>query len=138
MNTSLRSFPSTILLARGICQNPISLALQLHALNATTGLRKFVSPTIGAIYGSPLVTASAVVVGSFGGNWVYSLDLVSGGLQWAFSGAGGSLYSSPVLSTSGLTVMIGSDDNLLYALNAATGALQWTFATNGTVRAVNE
>jgi outer membrane protein assembly factor BamB len=74
---------------------------------------------------SPAVWNGAVYFGSGDGN-VYSLDAVSGALQWKFQ-TGNVVHASPAIAEGRL--YIGSWDSYFYALDAATGKELWRFKT---------
>ena len=43
------------------------------------------------------------------------------------------MWSPPTLSTDGLTVFVGSQDNKLHAVDTHTGIARWTYKTGGDV-----
>jgi len=105
----------------------------MFAVNATTGAQKwsFVAGT-GRNDGhtwvsSPVVSPDGMTVymGSFD-DQVYAFDSTTGENKWEFStgvekkwefSTAGDVRSSPVLSTDGATLFVGSDDNRVYALD---------------------
>jgi len=74
---------------------------------------------------SPVVWQGAVYFGSGDGD-VYSLNAVSGTLNWNFK-TGDVVHASPAIANG--TVFIGSWDSFFYALDAATGKEKWRFKT---------
>ena len=74
---------------------------------------------------SPSAWNGAVYFGSGDGN-IYSLDAVSGKLNWKFQ-TGDVVHASPAIS--GGTLLIGSWDSYFYALDATTGKEKWRFKT---------
>jgi outer membrane protein assembly factor BamB len=76
---------------------------------------------------SPALAGGSVYFGS-GDSYLYSLDAVTGRLQWKYK-TGGRVRSSPAIYK-GL-VYAGSLDGTMYALDAARGTLRWRFKTEG-------
>ena len=64
---------------------------------------------------------------------VYAIKSTTGHTLWQYN-TGGAVKSSPVLSTDGASVYVGSDDTNMYALSTSTGSLQWSQDTNGEVQ----
>ncbi len=74
---------------------------------------------------SPVVWKGAVYFGSGDGN-IYSLNVVSGVLNWKFK-TGDVVHASPAIADG--TLFLGSWDSYFYALDAATGQEKWRFKT---------
>jgi len=74
---------------------------------------------------SPVVWKGAVYFGSGDGN-IYSLNAVSGALNWKFK-TGDVVHASPAIADG--TVFVGSWDSYFYALDASTGREKWRFKT---------
>jgi outer membrane protein assembly factor BamB len=74
---------------------------------------------------SPVVWKGSVYFGSGDGN-IYSLNAVSGALNWKFK-TGDVVHASPAIADG--TVFVGSWDSYFYALDASTGKEKWRFKT---------
>lgn len=83
--------------------------------------------------------AAPIVVGKTcyfaSGEFVYAVDLDTGGLNWKYPserGLGGSVKSTPVYHAGNL--FFGATDKNLYCLDAATGAFKWAYPVRGGIR----
>jgi eukaryotic-like serine/threonine-protein kinase len=83
--------------------------------------------TDGAIYGSPVVSGTDLLVGSSGG-LVYALDRATGRERWQFR-TGGAVDAAPAAALG--RVYFPSRDGNFYAVDARTGTLDWVFRTEG-------
>ena len=120
---------------------------KVHALDAGTGLQRWMYQTGGPVLASPTIAGGRVYVGS-GDGWIYALDATSGQLLWRFRAAPverkmmvyGALCStwpvnSGVLVEDGVAYVaagiIDYDGTFLYALDAATGEVKWRNGDSG-------
>ena len=89
-----------------------------------------------AVSSSPAVVndgqSTTVYVGAESG-FIFAVSDAGGAMKWRFK-TDGAIYSSPVVSSDGLSVYVGSADFHLYAVSH-TGVLKWRFYTGGVVRA---
>lgn len=83
--------------------------------------------TGGRICATPVVTESAVYVGSYD-HFLYAFDPVWGKPYWSVK-TGDFIASAPVVVED--TIYVGSADHHLYALDATNGSLRWTYKTKG-------
>jgi outer membrane protein assembly factor BamB/serine/threonine protein kinase len=120
----------------------------VYAIDALSGLQKWVFHTAGSLVSSPAVVGGVVYVGSLDrpdsfDKHVYAIDALSGDKKWTYQMAGvsspqqrssgpqPSVTSSPVVV--GGVIYIGSDNSNLYALDAQSGLKKWAFHTKGPV-----
>lgn len=97
----------------------------VYALNAATGLFKWLYSTGDWVVGAPAVAGNVVYAGSKDGT-LYALNAFTGALLWSFTTDGP--ISAPATVKNGV-VYFGSEDHSLYALNASNGTLIWSFAS---------
>jgi len=101
-------------------QPPLGIKWQLK-LQAQEGDRRF--------FNQPLLVDNTIYFGSADGNF-YSLDLLSGYMNWTFRTKG----SINAVATVGKDrVYIGSSDGFVYCLDRERGELIWDFETYGGV-----
>ncbi|MBK6781457.1 MAG: PQQ-binding-like beta-propeller repeat protein [Gemmatimonadetes bacterium] len=100
----------------------------LYALDFATGERLWRATHRGSwVCASPVVSGSAVYVGSSDGQFVQALDAATGTERWRYA-TGANVLSSPVLAGQRLVVGTEANDSPwgdLLALDPATGALVW-------------
>lgn len=100
----------------------------LYALDFATGERLWRATHRGSwVCASPVVSGSAVYVGSSDGQFVQALDAGTGTERWRYATAA-NVLSSPVLAGQRLVVGTEANDSPwgdLLALDPATGALVW-------------
>jgi outer membrane protein assembly factor BamB len=65
-------------------------------------------------------------------NSISTANVSSLGLDWSFTGGGGSFGGSPAVA--GGVLYVGGGNGDLYALNPATGAVQWSFAAGSGIQ----
>jgi hypothetical protein len=102
---------------------------RIHALNASTGQRVWVSPPAGAGFSvNPVVVNNMVYAGNRDG-YFYAYRTGNGSLAWQYPPAGqpplGPIAYSPAYDGTTDTLFFAADDNYAYALRAATGTLLW-------------
>ena len=102
----------------------------VYAIDANTGVQKWVFPTNDAVaWSSPVLVNGILYIGSQDHN-VYAIDAKTGQKKWAFP-TGDMLLRSPAVANG--VLYIGSVDHNVYALDAKTGLLKWAFPTGGPV-----
>lgn len=92
-----------------------------HAIDASTGQRRWRFETAGRIRNGAAVDGDRVIFGSTD-HHVYALRRDNGQEVWRFD-SGAAIDATPELSDG--TLLIGNRGGGLYALNAATGTLNW-------------
>jgi eukaryotic-like serine/threonine-protein kinase len=110
----------------------------IHALDVTSGERRWRHETGAAVDATPLVTEDAVYVQARDGLF-RAIDRGTGELLWTFETAepGPVDFWDFTLSGAALagdSVLFGSGSGMLYALDAESGELRWFFATGGAIR----
>lgn len=127
----------------------------VYAVEAASGLQRWVHRTGGPVPGTPAVAGAHVYVTSYDGR-IRALDRSSGALVWSFRTGGErrfearglhgwqpkhQTYADPFdvfLSSPAVVdgvVYVGSGDGHVYALSAADGTLRWRFDTGEVVHA---
>ncbi|MFA6451194.1 MAG: PQQ-binding-like beta-propeller repeat protein [bacterium] len=108
-----------------------SLAGGMHAVDAASGTRRWMSTLGGAIVSSPACGMfGEIIFGCFDGN-VYSLDPDDGSIFWSYQTLG-LVYSSPAIDRDG-SIVIGSSDGGVYRIDRF-GKQVWTYFTDGPVK----
>lgn len=102
---------------------------RIHALNATTGQRIWVStPAGGGFSVSPVVANNMVYAGSRDG-YFYAFRTSDGSIAWQYPAAGqpplGPICYTPAYDGGTDTLYFASDDLYAYALRASNGSLVW-------------
>ena len=101
----------------------------LYALDADTGVEKWVFPTEFPIGHSPTVVGNVVYAPGMD-HFLYALDINSGSKLWEFEGEKG-FETNPLVIND--VVFAGNRDGYLYAINAQSGQLKWKYKTDGPV-----
>ena len=96
----------------------------IYAVNATTGLQKWVAATGAAVSSSPALSlgSNMILVGS-NDHYLYALNATSGVRLWRFLTAA-PIWSSPAIADG--RAFFGSDDYNVYALGVPAPSLQVT------------
>lgn len=99
---------------------------QLYAVDAQTGIRKWVGVTGGLIDATPAV-ANGVVYAASDDSFVYAYEANDGALLWKAHAGDAGTYSSPTVANGIVYVgyQLDSFNGALFAFNALTGALVW-------------
>ncbi len=102
----------------------------VYAVNATTGVQKWVAATGAAVSSSPALSlgSNMVLVGS-NDHYLYALNATSGVRLWRYV-TGAPIWSSPAVADG--RVFFGSDDYNVYALGAIAPKLQATIFPSAT------
>ncbi len=94
----------------------------IHAVNATTGVKKWQTLKAGGGFlTSPLVANNLVYAGNRDG-YMYAFRTTDGSLAWSYQ-TGGPVDYSPAINSGNSVLYFASADSYAYALNALTGAL---------------
>ncbi|WP_113635672.1 outer membrane protein assembly factor BamB family protein [Nubsella zeaxanthinifaciens] len=96
----------------------------VEALDIKTGKKIWKFQTKGAIYSSPVISASKMVIFGSGDGHVYALNLKDGKIVWK-TAAQKSVLGSPIIQNE--VAFIGASDNTFNALDLRTGKLKWQF-----------
>jgi outer membrane protein assembly factor BamB len=96
----------------------------VYALDAESGLQRWVFETGHRVWATPLIVSDTVYIGSMDRH-LYALNLSDGQVRWDFH-AEGAFAGTP--ASRGDTLYIGAFDDRLYAIDAQTGAERWRFA----------
>ncbi len=97
---------------------------RMHAIDAASGARVWISPQAGAGFQTnPLVVSGRVFAGNRDGHF-YAYDAASGALQWRYRTDGPILFSAALY---GGRLYFASNDSHVYALTQ-TGSLVWKSA----------
>jgi len=96
----------------------------VYALDAESGLPRWVFETGHRVWATPLIVSDTVYIGSMDRH-LYALNLSDGQVRWDFH-VEGAFAGTPALR--GDTLYIGAFDDRLYAVYAQSGAERWRFA----------
>jgi hypothetical protein len=110
----------------------IATARGLYALDAETGVQRWVYPTELPLGHSPTLHQGVAYVGGLD-HQLYALDALSGAKLWSFE-AGAGFQTNPLVVEG--KVYVGNRDGRLYALYSEgpqTGQLAWQYQTGGAI-----
>lgn len=104
----------------------------VYCFNADTGAPVWTVPCGSPVYAPPTIDGNTVFVGSIGTGHagsrnLYSIDLSTGGVNWAFPALNAIESKAFVL---GDRVLFGAWDSYFYSVNKLTGAQQWRYQRN--------
>ncbi len=105
----------------------------VYAVNATTGLQIWSSPTGAGVSSSPALSlGSKMVLSGSNDQYLYALNMTTGARLWRYP-TGGAIWSSPAVADG--RVFFGSDDFKVYALGAKIPQLQVSISASlGTLK----
>jgi outer membrane protein assembly factor BamB len=106
---------------------------KLYAIDAYTGLSRWVSIPLGGgggggIFSSPAIADNRVFIGTLDG-YFYCLNATSGQIMWSYT-AGGSILSSPSVAYGKVFFGTSVPNPKVYALNEFSGGYLWDFPTS--------
>jgi len=100
---------------------------RIYAIDAYTGIARWVSNLTGGIFSSPAVADNRVFIGTLDG-FFYCLNMTNGEILWEYAFGGAPILSSPAVAYG--KVFFGTDNPncTLYALDEFTGDFLWGFS----------
>ncbi|MBC7554894.1 MAG: PQQ-like beta-propeller repeat protein [Taibaiella sp.] len=113
------------------CSDSAVYCIKLKS-TTSTGVLNWIYKTNGPVTSSPAVTGGKCIFGCKD-YYVYSVDVISGGLNQKFRTAT-DVTSSPVVSAAKDVVYIGGYDHILYALNVLDLTVRWKYPTSGLIK----